>query len=86
MKVELETQFNPGDVVWRKNLATNEAYQVTITHVDVYFFAKKEKQSYCVMYHSEGDGTMCNLPGQVDANNAFATKEDADACPAYQPR
>lgn len=86
MKVELETKFSPGDVVWRKNLVTNEAYQVTITHVDVFFFAKKEKQSYCVMYHSEGDGPMCNLPGQVDANNAFATKEDADACPAYQPR
>jgi len=50
MRVELETQFNPGDVVWRKNLVTNEAYQVTITHVNVLFFAKKDKQGYCVMY------------------------------------
>ena len=85
MKVQLETRFNPGVVVWRKNLVTNEASQVTITHVDVYFFADKEKHSYCVMYHVDGEGPMCNLPDKVDANNAFATKGDADACPAYDP-
>ena len=84
MKVELETRFNPGDVVWRKNLVTNEAHQTRITHVDVYFFAEKDKQSYCVMYHDE-EGYMCNLPGEVSAGNAFATKEEADACPAYDP-
>jgi len=85
MKVEIETQFNPGDVVWRKNLVTNEAHQTTIIHVDVYFFAEKDKQSYCVMYH-DGEGPMCNLPGKVDAGNAFSTKEEADACPPYVPR
>ena len=41
MKIELETEFKPGDVVWRKNLVTNEARQVTITRVDVYYFLKE---------------------------------------------
>lgn len=87
MKIEIETEFNPGDVVWRKNLVTNEASQVTISRMDVYFFAENGKQSYCVLYHGEdGEGPLCNLPGKVDANNAFATKEAADACPRYIPR
>lgn len=85
MKVELETRFNPGDVVWRKNPVTNEAHQTTITHVEVYFFAEKDKQSYYVIYKDE-EGPMCNLPGKVSAENAFATKEEADACPAYDPK
>ncbi len=83
MKVELETRFNPGDVVWRKNLVTNEASQVTISRLNVCFFAEEGKQSYCVMYHVADDTPMCNLPDQVSANQAFATKEEADACPPY---
>lgn len=85
MKVEIEIEFKPGSVVWRKNLVTNEAYQVTITRVDVYYFLEEGKESYCVMYHAENEGPMCNIPGKVDANNAFATKEEADACPRYEP-
>lgn len=85
MKVELEYDFKPGDVVWRKNLVTNEAYQVTITRVDVFYFHDEKGESYCVLYHADGEGPMCNLPGSVDANNAFASKEDADACPPYDP-
>ena len=85
MKVEMEIRFKPGDVVWRKNLVTNEASQVTITHVSAYYCREKEP-SYVVMYHT-GDGMpMTSLPGKVSANDAFATKEEADACPPYDPR
>ena len=51
MKVEIETRFNVGDTVWRKNLVTNEAYQVKISRLDVYFFA--------------GEGNICAC-GQID--------------------
>lgn len=86
MKLSIETKFNPGDKVWRKNLVTNEAEQVQIERVDVLVSFIKGGQSYVEMYHSEDATAMCNIPGQVDANNAFATKEDADACPAYVPK
>ena len=85
MKLTIETRFNPGDTVWRKNLVTNEASQVTISRLDVYFFAEEGKQDYCVMYHATDDTPMCNVPGRVSATQAFATKEEADACPAYVP-
>ena len=85
MKLSIETKFNPGDKVWRKNLVTNETSQVTISRLDVYFFAEEGKQDYCVMYHVADDTPMCNVPGRVSANQAFATKEEADACPAYVP-
>lgn len=85
MKVEIETRFNVGDTVWRKNLVTNEAYQVKISRLDVYFFAGEGKSNYCVMYHVDGDTPMCNLPDKVKAGDAFATKEEADACPPYDP-
>ena len=82
MKITIETQFNPGDIVWRKNLATNEATQVKITRVHVYAFTDEEgKLSYVEMYHHDGEtAPMCNIPGHIAANNAFATKEEADAC------
>jgi hypothetical protein len=84
MKINIETKFNIGDKVWRKNLVTNEASQVEITRVDVYyFFEENGKENYCVMYHVKGDTTMCNISNKVDANNAFATQEEADACPPY---
>ena len=86
MKLTIETQLNPGDTVWRKNLVTNEAEQVKITRVDVYVFIDEGEQSYLEMYHDGEDGPMCNIPGEISANNAFATKEDADACPAYVPK
>lgn len=86
MKLSIETRFNPGDKVWRKNLVTNEAYQVEIERVDVYAFFEKGKQFYVETYHDGTAGPMFNIPGQVGANNAFATKEDADACPAYVPK
>lgn len=87
MKLSIETRFNPGDKVWRKNLVTNEAEQVEIVRVDVLVSFIEGGQSYVEIYHSEdADAGMCNIPGQVDANNAFATKEDADACPAYVPK
>ena len=85
MKIEIEFEFKPGDVVWRKNLVTNEVYQVTITRVSVMYYLDKDKESYCVLYHTENNGPMCNIPGKVEANSAFATKEEADACPRYQP-
>jgi len=85
MKMSIETKFNPGDKVWRKNLVTNEAEPVQIERVDVFVSFIEGGQSYVEIYHSEDATGMCNIPGQVDANNAFATKEDADACPAYNP-
>lgn len=85
MKVNIETRFNVGDVVWRKNLVTNEASQVTISRLDVYFFAGERKTNYCVLYHVEGDTPMCNLPDKVSPGQAFVTKEEADACPPYDP-
>ena len=83
MKLSIETRFNPGDKVLRKNLVTNEAEQVQIERVDVLISFIKEGQSYVEIYHSADATCMCNIPGQVDANNAFATKEEADSCPAY---
>ena len=85
MKIAIKTQFNIGDVVWRKNLVTNEAYQVTISRLAVFFNAEANKESYGVMYYVDGDSSMFNIPNRVQANNAFATKEDADACPPYDP-
>ena len=85
MKVELDIQFKPGDVVWQKNLVTNEASQITIRRVTVYFFIEEDgRQSYSVMYHT-GECILYNIPGKIEANNAFATKEEADACPRYNP-
>ena len=84
MKVEMEIRFKPGDVVWRKNLVTNEASQVTITHVSAHYYMDK-KPGYIVLYHTEDGMPMTSIPGKVDANNAFATKEEADACPPYNP-
>ena len=85
MKIAIETEFNPGDVVWRKNLVTNEAEQIKIERVTFYAFIDKDKTSYAITYHDGTGGIMCNIPGKVDPNNAFSTKEDADLCPAYQP-
>ena len=86
MKLTIETRFNPGDTVWRKNLVTNETEQVEIDRADVLVSFIEGGQSYVEIYHSEDvNAGMCNIPGKVDANNAFATKEDADACPAFNP-
>ena len=86
MKLNIETQFNIGDKVWRKNLVTNEAYETTITDITLCgSVLKNGTVSWAIMYHN-GEGPMVNISGRVDANNAFATKEEADACPAYNPK
>ncbi len=33
MKITIETEFNPGDVVCRKNLVTNEAEQTKMNEL-----------------------------------------------------
>ena len=85
MKITIETEFNPGDVVCRKNLVTNEAEQTKIERVTFYAFIDKDKTSYAITYSDGTAALMCNIPGEVGPNNAFATKEDADSCPAYRP-
>lgn len=85
MKYEVETQFNVGDKVWRKNLVTNVAEQFIITRIDVYLFIENDKESYVVLYHDGFGMISTNINGKIEANNAFATKEEADACPRYIP-
>lgn len=85
MTREIEIQFKVGDTVWRKDLLTNESYETKIRKINAYYFIEEDgSESYCVMY-MDGDGPMCNMPDKLSANSAFATKEEADACPAYDP-
>ena len=90
MRIETETQFNVGDKVWRKNLVTHEVGEctvksITVTHC-VYRKEETDKiiETEIVIYHTD-DGPLTNVKGRNDANSAYATKEEAEAAPNYEP-
>lgn len=82
MKHEIEVQFEVGDVVWHKNLATNEAIQ---TKIKSYQAIINSDGSSCVIYHTEGQCPIVNIIGKPSSTNVFATKEECDSWNAYVP-
>ena len=82
MKHEIEVQFEVGDVVWHKNLATNEAIQ---TKIKSYQAIINSDGSSCVIYHTEDQCPIVNIIGKPSNTNVFATKEECDSWHAYVP-
>ena len=91
MKINIDTQFNIGDEIWHKNLVTNESYKdkvkaIMFTQSTFVNDGGEIKTSSIVIYHTES-GDMCtNTEGNLGANSAYATKEECDAVPAFDPR
>ena len=90
MKIETETQFNVGDKVWRKNLVTHEVGECVVRSITLTHCVYKKNDSdeivetELVIYHTD-EGPLTNVPGKPDANSAYATKEEAEAAPNYDP-
>ena len=82
MKHEIEVQFEVGDVVWHKNLVTNEAIQ---TKIKSYQSIINSDGSSCVIYHTEDQCPIVNIIGKPSNTNVFATKEECDSWHAYVP-
>lgn len=82
MKHEIEVQFEVGDVVWHKNLVTNEAIQ---TKIKLYQAIINSDGSSCVIYHTEDQNHIVNIIGKPSNTNVFATKEECDSYPPYVP-
>ena len=82
MKHEIEVQFEVGDIVWHKNLVTNEAIQTKITDYQAIIQGDGSK---CVLYHTEDGSPIVNVIGRPSNTNVFATKEECDSWPAYVP-
>lgn len=82
---EINIQFNIGDKVWHKNLVTNEAVQTTIKSYMGYISADKDKEASCVMYHCEDGDIIVNIEGKPAKTNVFATKEECDSWPTFDP-
>ena len=82
MKHEIEVPFEAGDVVWHKNLVTNEAIQ---TKVVSYQAIINSDDSKCVLYHTEDETPIVNIIGRPKCSDLFATKEECDSWPPYVP-
>ena len=63
--------FQVGDVVWHKNLVTNEAIQTVV-------------ESYTAIIHSDGSKyVLFHLADKTTCVNVFATKEECDSYLPY---
>jgi hypothetical protein len=82
MKYDIDVQFKVGDVVWHKNLVTNEAIKTKVSRFQAMIFDDGGK---CVLYHLEDGSPVVNVVGRPCNTNVFATKEECDSYPAYQP-
>jgi hypothetical protein len=82
MKHEIDIEFEIGDVVWHKNLATNEAVQ---TKVKSYRAIIVSDGSKCVIYDTEDGFPIMNIIGEHKSSDLFATKEECDSYPPYVP-
>lgn len=82
MKHEIEVQFVPGDTVWHKNLATNEAME---TKVKSYQAIISSDGSKGILYRLEDESPTFVIVGEVRNTGLFATKEECDAQPRYVP-
>lgn len=82
MKYDIDVQFKVGDVVWHKNLVTNEAIKTKVSRFQAMIF---DDGSKCVLYHTEDGYPIVNIIGKPSNTNVFATKEECDSYPAYQP-
>ena len=82
MEEKINIEFKVNDVVWHKNLVTNEAMK---TKIKWYKGVVCSDGSKCVIYHTE-DGTIAvNIEGRPNNTNIFATKEECDSYPPYNP-
>lgn len=79
---DIEIPFAVGDVVWRKNLFTNESIQTTVKQFTAMISSDGSK---CIMYFTGDNTTAINVVGRPSAGSLFATKEECDAFPRYVP-
>ncbi len=85
MKHEIEVQFEVGDVVWRKDLITNEAKKTKIRGYQAMVQGSEKGESKCVLYHTEDCYPTVNIEGKPSNTDLFATKEECDSFPAFDP-
>jgi ribosome maturation protein Sdo1 len=84
MKYEIETQFNLGDTFWHKNPETGKAEQHTVTEIIINTtiyrdVSNGEETSGTGIIYCEGMNAIAmNIPGKLDENSAYATKEEAE--------
>lgn len=83
----IDIPFEVNDIVWRKNLVTNEAIQ---TVVKSYTAIINSDGSKCVLFHVVDKFTaiesLCvNIIEKPKNTNIFATKEECDSYPPYVP-
>lgn len=74
--------FEVNDIVWHKNLVTNEAMQAT---VKTYTAMIDSNGTKCVLYHLSDGSPVMNIIGKPKNTDAFATKEECDSYPPYNP-
>ena len=82
MEEKINIEFKVGDTVWHKNLVTNEAKE---TKVKWYRGILCSDGSKCVIYHTEDNTIAVNIEGKPNNTNMFATKEECDSYPPYNP-
>lgn len=79
---DIDIPFKVGDIVWHKNLLTNEAIQTTIEH---YTAIINSDDSKCVLFHLADKSTCVNIIGKPKNTDIFSTKEECDSYPPYVP-
>lgn len=80
---DINIPFQVGDVVWHKNLVTNEAIQ---TVIESYTAIINSDDSKCVLFHLADKTTCVNIIDEPRNTDIFATKEECDSYPPYCPR
>lgn len=78
----INVPFEVNDVVWRKNLVTNEAIQATVEYYTVTFNSDGNK---CILYQLSDKSLNLNIIGKPRNTDIFATKEECDSYPSYNP-
>ena len=73
--------FDVGDVVYHKNLFTNETLKTKISRYHIMVFSDGDKG---VLYYTEDNYYCFVIEGKTSAADVFATKEECDACPPYK--
>ena len=82
VNIKIKNVFEVGDVVYHKNLFTNETLKTKISNYHIMVFGDDSKG---VLYDTEDNFHCFVIEGKTSAGDVFATKEECDACPSYKP-
>ena len=85
MKHEIDVQFEIGDAVWHKDLISNVAAQTKIKSYQAMITNTQKGEEKCVVYRTEDCFSTVNIEGKPSNTNLFATKEECDSYPPFDP-